>query len=98
MKWLVAGGVACLIGIGSAVAQPPPTYAPVPAPRVEHVPPPPGPHMVWEPGHWHWDGVRYVWFGGRYVETRPHYHHWVEGHWVWRPHEGHYVWAPAHWE
>jgi WXXGXW repeat (2 copies) len=36
--------------------------------RVEVVPPPPRETVVWEPGRWHWDGRRYVWIGGHYVE------------------------------
>jgi hypothetical protein len=100
MKWLVVGATVFLVGIGSAGAQPPPppTYAPVPPPRVEVVPPPPGGRVVWEPGHWHWDGVRYIWISGHYVERRPHYGHYAEGRWAWSPHEGRWVWRPAHWE
>jgi hypothetical protein len=100
MKWLVVGATVFLVGLGSAVAQPPPppNYAPVPPPQAEVVPPAPGPRVIWEPGHWRWDGVRYVWIGGRYVERRPHYGHYVEGHWRWSPHQGRYVWVAAHWE
>ncbi len=98
MKWLVAGAAAVLVTIGSAAAQPPLTYAPVPAPRVEIVPPHPGGPVVWEPGHWHWDGFRYIWIGGHYVHNRPAYGHYVEGRWVWGPHQGRWVWRPAHWE
>jgi hypothetical protein len=100
MKWLIAGATAFLVMIGTANAQPPPppNYAPIPPPRVEVVPPPPGGRMVWEPGHWHWNGYRYIWFGGRYVQTRPAYHHYVEGRWVWAPYQRRYVWTPAHWE
>ena len=73
MKWLLVGAAVCAVGIGSASAQPPPppTYAPIPPPRAEVVPPPPGGPMVWEPGHWHWDGYRYVWRPGHYVQSRP---------------------------
>jgi hypothetical protein len=85
------------IGIGSAVAQPPPPAAP-PPPQFEQVPPPPGERVVWEPGHWHWDGVRYVWIGGHYVERRVGYGHYVPGHWRWAPGLGRYEWIPAHWD
>jgi hypothetical protein len=100
MKWLVAGATAILVTIGAANAQPlpPPNYAPIPPPRVEVVPPPPGGRVIWEPGHWHWNGYRYIWIGGRYVQTRPAYRHYVEGRWVWAPYQGRYVWSPAHWE
>ena len=44
MKWLIVGAAVCVVGIGSASAQPPPppTYAPIPPPRAEVIPPPPG--------------------------------------------------------
>ena len=99
MKWLVVGATVFLVSIGSANAQPPPpNYAPIPPPRVEVVPPAPGPRVVWEPGHWHWDGATYVWRGGHYVGRRPHYGHYVVGAWRWRPRLGQYVWVAAHWE
>jgi hypothetical protein len=34
----------------------------VPAPRVGY---------VWAPGYWNWDGSRYVWVDGRYLESQP---------------------------
>jgi WXXGXW repeat (2 copies) len=100
MKWLIVGAAICMVGIGSASAQPPPppTYAPIPPPRAEVVPPPPGGPMVWEPGHWHWDGYRYVWRPGHYVQRRAEYGHYVEGRWIWAPREGRWIWRPAHWE
>jgi hypothetical protein len=100
MRWVTIAATVMLVGLGSAQAQPPPPmpYAPVPPPRAEPVPPPPGTRYVWEPGHWHWNGREYIWIAGRYVETRPHYHHWVEGRWVWSPRQGRWIWHPAHWE
>lgn len=98
MRRLAAISVVVLaIGMGSAVAQPPPPAAP-PPPRYETVPPPRGEHFIWEPGHWHWNGVQYVWIPGRYVERRGHYGHYVPGHWVWNPRLGRYEWIAAHWE
>jgi hypothetical protein len=99
MKWLTVGAAVFLVGIGSASAQPPPpNYAPVPPPQAEMVPPPPNRHVIWEPGHQHWDGYRYVWIPGHYVERRREYGHYVPGHWVWGPREGRYIWIGAHWE
>jgi hypothetical protein len=98
MKWLVAGAAAFLVTIGTAGAQPPPNYAPIPPPRVEVVPPPPGGRVIWEPGHWRWNGYRYIWISGRYVQARPSYRHYVEGRWIWSPREGRYVWREPHWE
>lgn len=99
MKWLIVATAVVVVGTGSARAQPPPPdYAPIPPPRHEYVPPPTGPRVVWEPGHWYWNGVRYIWIAGRYVERRPHYGHYLPGHWVWGPREGRWIWVRAHWE
>ncbi len=83
---------------GTASAQPygaPRPYEPIPAPRYE-----PEPHRrhgyVWEPGHWHWEGRRYVWFEGHYVPVRAEYHRYVPGIWVQRGPR--WEWVPAHWE
>ena len=97
MRWLTAISAVCLLGIGSAMAQPPPPMAPPPL-RYEAVPPPRGERFIWEPGHWHWNGARYVWFGGRYVERRRGYGHYVPGRWVWSPRMGRHEWIGAHWE
>jgi hypothetical protein len=78
---------------GAATAQPP--YPPVPEPRIEQVPPPPGERFVWEPGHWHWDGAAYVWIGGHYVLRHRHWGAYEPGRWVLR--DGDWVWVPAHW-
>jgi YXWGXW repeat-containing protein len=72
---------------------------PPPAARYEVVPPPPagrGEAVVWERGHWHWDGRDWEWIPGHFVE-RPHRQaEWVEGHWAERP-NGTWAWTPGHW-
>ncbi|WP_428487254.1 hypothetical protein [Rhodopila sp.] len=99
MRWLLAGWVVLLVGLGIANAQPPPPgYTRIPPPRAEVVPPPPNPRLVWEPGHWQWNSVRYVWFGGRYVDRRPQYGRYASGRWVWGPRQGRWIWRPAHWQ
>ncbi len=80
----------------AGVASAQPAYPPIPPPRYEVVPVAPGQRVVWEPGHWHWDGHRYVWFAGHYVDRRPHYDHYIPGRWA--PRGGAWVWVPAHWE
>ena len=68
-----------------------------PARVVERVPPPPHEHpgWAWHEGYHRWDGNRYVWVPGNYVEP-PHAHAvWVRGEWV---HErGGYVWHEGRW-
>jgi hypothetical protein len=98
MKRAVTIGILALSLAGPALAQPPMPYGPIPPPRYEPLPPPPGDRYVWEPGHWHWNGVQYVWIGGRYVIRLMRYHHWVDGRWIWSPQAGSWVWRPAHWE
>jgi hypothetical protein len=99
MRWNAIGAAVLLIGTGSGSAQPPPPFAPVPPPRQEFVPPHPhGGRLIWQPGHWRWDGFRYAWVGGDYIERWPHYSPYVEGRWLWAPQEGRWIWRPAHWE
>src|SRR5271156_1056396 len=79
---------------GTAMAQP---YQPVPPPQDEAGPPPPapGPRYVLEPGHWRWNGVRYVWIGRHWVFRQPGWGaHYVPGHWS---RFGGWHWVPAHW-
>jgi len=83
--------VAAQAVIISPYAPPPPRYEVVPAP-------PPGRHsfVVWDPGHWNWDGRQWIWIPGHY-EERPHPHAvWVVGHWA--PRHGQWVWIPPHWQ
>jgi hypothetical protein len=98
MKRALTIGFLTLGLAGPALAQPPMPYGPIPPPRYEAVPPPPGGAYIWEPGHWHWTGVQYVWIRGHYVIRQAHYHHWMEGHWAWSPQANQWVWQPAHWE
>jgi hypothetical protein len=92
-----AGAIILLMAIdtGSAIAQPPVPYGPVPPPRYEPVPAPRRGYY-WEPGHWHWNGNRYVWFGGHYVGGPPRPGPYIPGHWQWNGVR--YIWVPAHWE
>jgi hypothetical protein len=80
---------------GAAMAQP----APIPPPQVEAGPPPviPGPPERWvfEPGHWHWNGVQYVWVPRHWVIRKVGWVHWHAGHWS--DHGGVWHWVPAEW-
>jgi hypothetical protein len=72
-------------------------YPPVPAPVAEIIPKPPvtAEALMWQPGHWDWNGSGYVWAGGQYVPARGHGNLWVPGWWS-RSDAG-WVWQPAHW-
>jgi hypothetical protein len=93
---LIGAGVVALASAASAQPYYPPAYGPVPPPRYEAVPPPPGERVVWRPGHWRWDGVRYDWIPGHYVERPVVANRWIPGHWVNGPRGP--FWVEAHWE
>jgi len=42
---------------------------PMPAPMVEHAPPPPSAGYNWVPGHWVWRGFEWTWAPGHYVQA-----------------------------
>ncbi len=72
-------------------------HPPVPAVRTEQIPTPPNASVVviWQPGHYDWNGVDYVWIPGEWVDRAGHGTAWQDGYW-----EGAVptsVWVPAHW-
>ena len=90
--WLVP---ICALALGGCAAT---YYAPaVPPPLEERVPAPPAAKvpLIWEPGHYTWDGARYHWSPGRWVERAGHGTLWQDGYWR-RQGRG-YVWVPGHW-
>ena len=66
-----------------------------PAPRVEVIPPPPGPDYYWVPGYWNWNGTTWIWIGGSWVIRPWHGAVWVGGNW--RRHNPGWVWVRGHW-
>lgn len=84
------------LGLG-ACAAPYTAYPAVPPPREERIPAPPVSASVlsWQPGHYDWDGVRYTWVEGRWVDRAGHGSLWQDG--FWRRDQNDYVWVPAHW-
>lgn len=96
-RLLLAGLVGLpLLSVIPARAQPAPPYPPIPPPRAEVLPPIPRERMVWQPGHWQWDGREYAWVGGRWIEHPVPGLQWAPGHWAWRPAVG-WVWIEGHW-
>lgn len=67
-----------------------------PAPRVEVIPAAPAERMVWNPGHWQWDGREYAWVPGHYVERPFREARWAPGHWIER--DGGWVWEDGRWQ
>jgi multidrug efflux pump subunit AcrA (membrane-fusion protein) len=74
-----------------------PPYPPVPPPMTETVPKPPvtAEPLMWQPGHWDWNGTGYVWAPGQYIPAAGHGSLWVPGWWS-RTQAG-WKWQAAHW-
>ena len=72
-------------------------YPPPPVVRAETIPPPPVSEaaLIWQPGHWDWDGQGYIWSAGRWVQRAGHGTEWQDGYWS--NANGPWVWVPAHW-
>src|SRR5262245_60483359 len=65
--------------VGTSPCEPRLTYAvssPPPKPLPETPSARPTPGMVWVPGYWHWDAIRYVWVPGHW-ETPPPGRRWL---------------------
>jgi hypothetical protein len=88
---------AMLVGLTSCAPQPqdPP---PVPEAREEAIPNPPvtTEELVWQPGHWDWDGASYQWAPGEYVPAGGHGLRWMPGWWD-RTEEKGWQWEAPHW-
>jgi hypothetical protein len=69
-------------------------YAPPPK-RAEIPPPAPSPHSLWQAGHWSWDGAKYVWARGHYLERPTPTANWLPGYW--QEQAGGWVWVAGHW-
>ena len=89
---------ALLLLSASAMAQSTVVIAPSAPPpiRQETVPPAPAPDVVWQSGHWAWNGAQYVWVNGVYVARPRPQVAWVPGHWDQTP-TG-YTWVDGYWQ
>ncbi len=76
----------------STIAAAQPAFPP-PPPEIGEPPPPPGPpaRFVLEPGHWRWNGVRYVWIPRHWIGARIGYGRFIPGHWRGG------IWIEPHW-
>lgn len=72
-------------------------YPPVPNILSESIPKPPvtSEPLMWQPGHWDWNGSGYVWAPGQFVPAAGHGNLWMPGWWS-RTDSG-WVWQPPHW-
>lgn len=83
----------CLIITGCASGRP--THPPIPPYETEQIPLPPvsAAVVVWQPGHFDWDGADYTWKPGEWVERANTT--WLDGYWDETTRNP--VWVPAHW-
>lgn len=72
-------------------------YPPVPNNLQETIPKPPvtSEPLMWQPGHWDWNGSGYIWAQGQFVPAAGHGNMWMPG-W-WSKTGGGWSWQPAHW-
>ena len=68
---------------------------PPPPKRAEIPPPSPSPQALWTVGHWKWNGARYVWAPGKYVERPSPTANWIDGYWEEQP-QG-WMWTEGRW-
>jgi hypothetical protein len=72
-------------------------FPPVPPPIAETMPKPPvsAEVLLWQPGHWDWNGRGYEWQPGEYVPAAGHGALFQVGYWA--PTPSGWVWVKAHW-
>jgi YXWGXW repeat-containing protein len=87
----------------SAVKSDPPAHsaaaaAPYPPPpmRAEIPSPARSADSLWLVGHWNWDGARYAWTPGHYVQRPTPTANWLPGYW--EQGSGGWVWTEGHWQ
>jgi hypothetical protein len=67
-----------------------------PPPKRGEIPPrAPSPQALWHSGHWSWDGAKYVWMAGRYVERPSPSANWLPGYWEETP--SGWIWVEGQW-
>ena len=71
--------------------------APYPPPAIlaEIPPPAPATNSLWLVGHWNWNGAKYVWTPGRYIQRPAPTANWMPGYWE-QEAQG-WVWTDGHW-
>jgi hypothetical protein len=91
-------GASLLAGCATATtAAAPLPFPPVPPPVAETIPKPPvsAETLLWQPGHWNWDGTGYAWQPGQYVPATGHGVLFQFGFWQQTP--SGWVWVKGHW-
>jgi WXXGXW repeat (2 copies) len=94
-------GAALLSGCSVAVSDPSAhtaAVAPYPPPpeRAEIPPPAPSTDLLWLAGHWNWNGAKYAWTPGHYVQRPLPTANWRPGYWD--QESGGWLWTEGHWD
>lgn len=90
-------GLVITLPLAACVAAPIESAPAIPPVPPERIPSPPEANvtLIWQPGHWDWDGQQYRWSEGRWVPRSGHGPLWQDG--FWRREGRTFVWVPAHW-
>ena len=74
------------------------SVAPYPPPpqRAEIPPPAPSTESLWLVGHWNWNGAKYVWTRGAYVQRPEPTVNWMPGYW--QEQSAGWIWTDGHWQ
>jgi hypothetical protein len=93
---VLGSAAACTQGAQTPVASANPNPPPPPV-RTEVIPKPPVSEepLIWQPGHWDWEGTGYAWHEGEWVKRAGHGTEWQDGYWA--NQNGAWSWVPAHW-
>ena len=96
-RWTALAPFSALALVACAASSYYQAYPSVPPPQAELVPTPPrsSAPLIWQPGHYDWDGQVFRWTAGRWVGRAGHGTLWQDGYW--ERHAGAYAWVPAHW-
>jgi hypothetical protein len=94
-KSFLSAALGVFLAIGAATAAEVVVRVGPPAPIVETRVVSPGPGYVWTPGYHRWDGNRYVWTAGAWVQPPRAHARWVAHRWVRR--NGGWVLVEGHW-
>jgi hypothetical protein len=94
---VVLGLAAACAQSGSAVVAGANPNPPPPPVRSEVIPKPPVSEdpLIWQPGHWDWEGTGYAWRAGEWVKRAGHGTEWQDGYWV--NQSGNWTWVAGHW-
>jgi hypothetical protein len=88
---LALAGCAVNNNIGACPTAPPLVSEVMPKPPVSEQ------ALIWQPGHWDWNGATYAWTAGGWIPRGSISGQWLDGHWERQTVPAACAWVPAHW-